>query len=56
MFYISLLELADLITPLQTAFHFEPQEDDVFTVEKIVDFDGSKYLVKWEGYDKLENT
>lgn len=36
-FYISMLEPADKDIPLQTTFHFEPQEEDEFEVEKIVD-------------------
>jgi hypothetical protein len=56
VFHISLLEPADPGSPLQTTFNFESQEDDIFEVEKIVLFDGTKYLVKWKGYDESENT
>ena len=51
VFHISLLEPADPSIPLQTTFHFEPQEEDVYTVERIVRFDGNKYLIRWKGYD-----
>ena len=56
VFHISLLEPADPITPLQTTFYFEPQQEDTFEVEKIEKFDGNQYLVKWKGYDESENT
>ena len=56
VFHISLLEPADPNIPLQTTFYFEAQEDDVFTVERIEQFDGSKYLIKWLNYDESEST
>jgi hypothetical protein len=56
VFHVSLLEPANPDTPLQTTFHFEPQEDDVFEVDKIIKFDGTKYLVHWKGYDTSEDT
>ncbi len=36
VFYISLLELANLITPLQNTFYFYSQEENQFEVEKIL--------------------
>ena len=56
VFHVSLLEPADPTTPLQETFHYYSQEEDVFEAEKIVQFDGSKYLVKWKDYDESENT
>ena len=56
VFHVSLLELADFSIPLQATFHFEAQEEDVYTVDKIIMFDGTKYLVQWKGYDESENT
>ena len=59
-FHVSLLEPADPETPLQTTFHFEPEEEDEFEVEKILAHrttrKGTEYLVKWLGYDHSENT
>ena len=40
VFYISILELADSDIPLQTTFYFETQEEDVFTIEKLLDKKG----------------
>jgi hypothetical protein len=63
-FYVSLLELADLETPLQRTFRYEIEEEKEFEVEKILDYrlnDNPRdletwYLVKWLGYDEMENT
>ena len=41
VFYISMLEPADSEILLQTTFYFELQEDDVFEVEEIRDWDGN---------------
>ena len=46
VFYISLLELADLGTPIQQTFNFETQEEDTFVVEKILRKEGQKYLIQ----------
>ena len=56
VFHISLLEPADPDSTLQTTFHFEPQEDDEFIVEEILEERGQHYLVKWKGYPKEDNT
>ena len=56
VFHISLLEPADPAIPLQETFHYEPQEEDVFTVEKILDRRGQRYLIKWKDYGNEENT
>ena len=56
VFHISMLEPADNDIPLQEAFHFEPQEDDMYLVEKLLDRKGQKYLVRWQGYAKEDDT
>jgi transposase InsO family protein len=56
VFHISLLEPADSTIPLQTTFHFEPQEEQEFEVEKILQQRGQQYLVKWKGYPDTDNT
>jgi hypothetical protein len=59
-FHVSLLEPADLETPLQRTFHYETEEDNVFEVERIITHRGNnhqkEFLVKWLGYDDSENT
>ena len=54
VFYISLLEPADSITPLQEIFYFEDEEE--YTVERILEQRGQKYLIKWKDYNYTENT
>ena len=44
VFYISLLEPADSTTPLQEIFYYE--NDEEYEVERILDQQGQKYLVK----------
>ncbi|OQN95116.1 hypothetical protein B0A48_18806, partial [Cryoendolithus antarcticus] len=56
VFHVSLLEPADLSTPIQTTFHFQPEETDTFEVDRILDWKDDKYLVKWKGYPDSENT
>lgn len=57
VFHISVLEPADPETPLQTTFDFQPEEDDIFEVEKIVERrNPGMFLVKWKGYPESENT
>jgi hypothetical protein len=62
-FYINLLELADKDTPLQRTWRYETEENNEFEVKKILDHrqygiqaSENEYLVKWLGYDDLENT
>ena len=54
VFYISLLELADNQTPLQETFYFKNEEE--YKVERILGQRGQKYLVRWKGYNDLEDT
>ena len=54
VFYILLLELVDNQTPLQETFYFENEEE--YKVERILRKKGQKYLVRWKGYDELEDT
>ena len=59
VFHISLLEPADKDTPLQTTFHYQEQEqpDEIwYDMEKILSWDGHKYLIKWKGYDDTHNS
>ena len=46
VFDISLLEPADLSTPIQKTFHFESDEEEVYTVEKILERKNQQYLIK----------
>lgn len=55
-FHVSLLEPAHPNTPTQQHFHYEPEEEDVFTVEKILAKGPKGYLIKWRGYPHSENT
>ena len=56
VFHISLLEPANAETPCQTTFHFQPEEENEFEVERILQQRGQRYLVKWKGYPDSENT
>ena len=56
IFHVSLLELADPDTPLQDQFHYEPEGEDEFEIEQILDYKNNKYLIKWVGYLSSENT
>ncbi len=46
VFHISLLEPAHPDTALQTTFHYESQENQEWEVEKILEKQGQKYLVR----------
>ena len=46
IFDISLLKPADLSTPIQKTFHFEPDEEELYTMEKILEKRDQKYLIK----------
>ena len=46
VFNISLLESADPNTLIQKAFHFESDEEEIYTVEKILEKKNQQYLVK----------
>ena len=54
VFYILLLELVDTQTPLQETFYFEEEEE--YEVDKILEKEGQKYLIRQKGCDKLEDT
>ena len=56
VFYMSLLELADARTPLQTNFYYNTEEEIEFEVKKILKKKDQHYLIKQKGYDKLEST
>ena len=56
VFHISMLEPADDNIPLQTTFHFEPQEADEYEVERIVAKRGSDYLVHWKDCPETDDT
>lgn len=59
-FHVKLLKPADPETPLQKTFHYEPEEDNEFDVERILAHrttrHGTEYLIKWLGYPDSENT
>jgi hypothetical protein len=61
-FHVKLLEPADPETLLQKTFYYEIEEENEFEVERILDHRDTEqiklreYLVKWLGYDNLENT
>jgi len=46
VFYILLLKLANLITPLQDIFYFHSQEEKQYKVKKILQQENQKYLIK----------
>ena len=46
VFYILLLKLANLITPLQNTFYFHLQKEEQFKIEKILQQKDQKYLIK----------
>jgi hypothetical protein len=56
VFHISLLESVDPNTPIQETFHYYPQKENRFEVEKILEKKGQRYLVKWKRYSTTENT
>ena len=56
IFNISLLKPVDLSTSIQKAFHFEPDEEEIYTVEKILERKGQQYFIKWKEYSHSDNT
>jgi hypothetical protein len=46
VFYISLLESADLSTFIQETFHYHSQKENRFEIEKILEKKSQRYLVK----------
>jgi hypothetical protein len=56
VFHISLLEPADPSTPIQETFHYHPQKENRFEIERILEKKSQQYLVKWKEYPTTENT
>ena len=56
VFNVFLLHLVSLDTPLQSTFRYEPEEENEFEIERILDENTSQYLVKWKEYDDSKNT
>ena len=56
IFHISLLEPTDSNTPLQEIFYHKNKEDNEYVAKKILQQNGQRYLIKWEGCLDLENT
>jgi len=46
VFHISLLESVDFSTSIQETFHYHPQKENRFEIEKILERKGQRYLVK----------
>ncbi len=46
VFHISLLKSANLITPLQDTFYFHSQKEEQYEIEKILQQEDQKYLIK----------
>jgi hypothetical protein len=46
VFYISLLKSADPSTSIQKTFHYHPQKENQFEIEKILKKRSQRYLVK----------
>ena len=55
VFNVFLLHLANLDTPLQSIFRYEPKKENEFKVEWILNKNTSQYLVKWKNYDNSKN-
>ena len=56
VFHVSMLEPADPKTPIQETFHFVPEEEITYEIEKILNERNNQYLIKWKGYPDSENT
>ncbi len=56
VFHVSLLELVDPNTSIQETFHYHPQKENRFEVERILEKRGQRYLVKWKRYSTTKNT
>lgn len=55
-FHVSLLEKASDDEPVATRFGYEPEEENVYEVERILLEKDGQYLIKWKGYPHSENT
>ena len=56
VFHISMLESTHSKTSIQTTFRYKSQEDQEYEVERILQQQGQRYLVKWKGYLTSKNT
>ena len=56
VFYISLLERADLSIFLQETFHHENDDTAEYKIERIVAHKLENFLVKWKSYKDKDNT
>ena len=54
VFHISLLESADLSTPIQETFHYETQKETEFKVKEILQQKDQHYLIKWKNYSMIK--
>ena len=56
VFHIFVLKSAHQNTSVQTTFRYQSQEDQEYEVERILEQQGQRYLVKWKGYPTTKNT
>ena len=56
VFDISLLKSADFNTFIQKTFHFESDEEEIYTVKEILERKNQQYFVKWKEYSHSNNT
>ena len=56
VFHVFVLEPAHPETPIQTTFRYKSQEDQKYEVERILQQQSQRYLVKWKGYSTSKNT
>ena len=56
MFNVVLFHSVNPDTPSQSTFWYEPEEENEFEVEQILDKNTSQYLVNWKSYNNSENT
>ena len=56
VFHIFVLKSTHSNISIQITFHYQPQEDQEYEVEEILQQRGQQYLVKWKGYFTSKNT
>ena len=56
VFDISLSKSVDLSTFIQKTFHFELDDEKLYTVKRILEKKNQQYLIKWEKYLYSNNT